>query len=52
MEREKPVPCCGKDFTPDALPGTTLTIFRLGTVSTNGCNNDGGWLIQSLIIQK
>jgi hypothetical protein len=28
---------------PDALPDATLPISRLGTGSTNGSNNGGGW---------
>jgi hypothetical protein len=28
---------------PDALPVATLPISRLGTGSTNGSNNGGGW---------
>jgi hypothetical protein len=28
---------------PDALPDATLPISRLGTGSTNGFNNGGGW---------
>jgi hypothetical protein len=32
-----------KDFMPDALPGATLPVSRLGTGSTNGSNNGRGW---------
>jgi hypothetical protein len=42
---------------PDALPDATLPISRLGTGSTNGSNNGGGWgltpqrlLLKALII--
>jgi hypothetical protein len=28
---------------PDALPDATLPFSRLGTGSTNGSNNGGGW---------
>jgi hypothetical protein len=34
---------------PDALPDATLPISRLGTGSTNGSNNGGGWGLKNKI---